>query len=285
MCCALCGRSGRLAFIALAALLLSTSSCETPGGVAQFCSSAVTTLKTGDALFEDMKASCERIVAAGDKIGAFPTAERKAAACDDIGKHAADLKKESQKLADYFAALNELASFNSSKAQSSASEAAEETKLPAAERKALGSIGSFLTQAATSGYQQKALAEQIVKMREDVDALLNGLGKAAGVVYAQQLTQEQAAVADRYRNFLLEHPNWSPDTLLTLDSRWQGDRAALAAKLKSAATYPAALETIAKGNNDLAAHAQALRAKELPGLLSPYATQLNSMISRIQKAF
>ena len=278
------------ALMAVVAMALAAApACDTPGSVAQFCSSAVTTLKTGDVMFDDMEASCERIVEAGNEIGTFPTEERKTEVCGRIGMQAAILKSESQKLSDYFAALNALASFSSTGAQSSASSAAsgaaQGTEMSDAEQAALGSIGSFLVQAATSGYQQKALSAEIVRMRDGVDTLLNGLSKAVGVVYAPQLRQERAAMADRYRNFLLEHGSATPDTLLNLDGRWQSDRAAFAAKLQAAAAYQDALATIVKGNDDLAAHARTLRTREVTGLLSPYTTQLNSMISRIQKGF
>jgi hypothetical protein len=123
-----------------------------------------------------------------------------------------------------------------------------------------------------------------VKVHEDIHAVLDGLGEAVGVAYLHQLQVEQQKTATRYQEFLLQHPE-AADVVLTLDSRWQNDRVGFAVKEKAAMSYQTALDTLARGNDDLAAHARALKAKELPGLLSPYAATLESLVPAIEKAF
>jgi len=103
------------------------------------------------------------------------------------------------------------------------------------------------------------------------------------VIYLHQLEEEEKKTATRYKEFMAEHAG-AAEALLVLDSRWQADRASFAAKRKAALRYKSALETLARGNADLAAHARKLKATELADLLSPYAAQLESLVPAIQNA-
>jgi hypothetical protein len=274
-----------LAIVLTLALLLS---CKTPDSIAKFCSSAVVTLRSGDALFDDMEASCIREAQTRESFGTFPVADPKPAACDDIGTQAGGLKAASKVLSSYFTALNDLASSGNSNVGDDAkdlfTEVSTQARLSAAPQKALASITGFLTRVATSGYQQKQLAGDIVRVHEDIKVALDGLGEAVGVVYLHQLQNEEKKTATRYKEFLLQHQG-AADVILVLDSRWESDRASFAAKQRAALNYKAALDTLAKGNEELAAHARDLKAKELPGLLNPYAAQLENLVPAIQKAF
>jgi len=269
------------------AVVLGLPGCNAPDSVAKFASSAVTALQAGDAIFDDMKASCIREAETREAFGSFSLADPSSTACDDIGKQAEGLKAASAVVSSYFKALNDLASFGKTKAgadaKDQAAKASAHAKLSAARQAALGSVADFLARAALGGYQQKQLAEDIAKVHEDVGAVLEGLGEASGVVYYQQLADQQQKTAARYKEFLLQYPQ-HPDIILGLDSRWQADRTAFTAKEKAARSYQAAVNLIAKGNDDLVAHAARLRTKELTSLLSPYATQLESLAPAIQKA-
>ena len=275
----------KLSCFAIVGVFLLACACNTPDTVAKFCSSAVVTLKSGDALFDDISASCVREAQTREPFATFEVTDTTPPACDEIGKQASGLKAAGQLLAEYFKALNDLASFGTTTAGSNASSlaktAAAQAKLSSNAQTAIGSIAGLLTQIATGGYQQKALATNIVKHKADVDAVLGGLGEAVGVVYLQMLKEEENKTITRYREYLLQHP----DATLALDSRWQNDRTSFASKIRAAQAYQDALNTLIKGNDDLAAHANNLSAKNLPGLLSPYVSQLESMVPAIQKAF
>jgi hypothetical protein len=281
-------RRNQQAALAIALALTWLPSCNTPDSVAKFTSSAVATLGAGDAFFDDMKASCVREAQTREPFGAFAILDPSPAACDNIAKQAEGLKAASKLLSSYFTALNDLASFGSTKAGDGAKElatkASAQAKLGAAPQKALGSVAGFLTGLATSAYQQKKLADAVATVHGDVKAVLDGLGEAVGVAYLQQLQDEEKKTATRYQEFLLAHQG-AVEATLVLDSRWESDRAGYAAKQKAAEKYQAALSALAGGNEDLAAHARNLKAKELAGLLSPYAAQLESMVPAIQKAF
>jgi len=278
--------------VVLVLVLALLASCNAPGTVAKFCSSAVATLKAGDALFDDMQASCIREAQTFEPFGTFPVSDPNPTACDNVGKQAEGVKAASKILSDYFTALNDLASFGTTKVGDDArdllTKASTAAKLGAAPQKALSSVAGFLTRTAASGYQQKMLAEDIVKVHEDVKIVLDGLGEAVGVAYLQQLRDEELKTAARYKEFKQmaeQQHQWTADATLVLDSRWQADRATFAAKQKAALTYKAALETLARGNDDLAAHARSIKANELSGLLSPYVAQLESLVPAIQRAF
>ena len=283
--------------LAIIFMLVLFPSCNAPEGVAKFCSSAVTTLKTGDAIFDDMKASCIREAETRDPFGAFPLSDATPAVCEETGKKAEGLKDVSKIVSRYYTALNDLASFGSAKSggdsakaksgddsKSPASNISAKAKLTDARSKALESVVGFLTKIATSGYQQKHLADDITRTHDDIRAVLEGLSEAASDVYIQQLDDEEHKTLTRYKAFLLEHPN-DAGALLTLDSRWQADRAGFEVKRKAARAYRAALEAMAKGEDDLAAHAHGLSEKDLSGLLSPYSAEMQSLTPTIQKAF
>ena len=281
-------RTSKRAILFTALALACLLSCDTSASIAKFASSAVTALGTGDSFFDDMKASCVRELQTRESFGTFAVSGPDSAACDAIGKQADGLKAASKLLSSYFAALNDLASFGSTKAGNGAKDlatkASGDAKLSVPVQGALGSVASFMTGVAASGYVQKMLADQVVKVHGDVSVALSGLGEAVGVAYLQQLQDEEQKTATRYREFTLVHRTEGGVTI-AMDSRWQSDRASFAAKQKAVQTYQAALATLAKGNEDLAAHARDLKAKDLPGLLSPYAAQLESMVPAIQKAF
>jgi hypothetical protein len=245
-----------------------------------------------------MKASCIRDAQTFQPFGAFAVSDPNPTACENIGKQSEGLEAASKLISNYFTALNDLASFGTSKAtdatkssgdaKSLAATASSQAKLSEGREKALASVADFLAHAAMSGYQQKQLADDIVKVHEDVKAVLDGLGEAAGVAYLHQLEDEEQKTADRYTEFLRgveKQRQPTADVILALDSRWQADRASFAAKQKAAKSYKAALATMAKGNEDLAAHARSLKEKDLSGLLSPYAAQLETLAPAIQKAF
>jgi hypothetical protein len=281
-------RISKQAALVIALLFAPLPSCNAPDSVARFCSSAVVTLKTGDAVFDDMKASCIRDAQTFEPFGAFAATDPNPAACDNIGKQADGLKAASKLVLNYFTALNDVVNFGTSKAgddsKAQAAKASSLAKLSAARQTALESVAGFLVRTAATGYEQKRMWEEIIKVHDDVRAVLDGLGEAVGVAYTQQLQDEEQKTAARYKEFLLQHQG-AADVILTLDSRWQSDRASFAAKQKAAQSYKAALDTLAKGNDDLAAHARGFKAKELSGLLSPYAAQLESLAPVIQKAF
>jgi hypothetical protein len=274
--------------LALAALCLGLLSCNPPDTVAKFCASAVVTLKSGDSLLDDMQASCVREVQTREAIGEFTASDPHPEVCANIGKQSDELKAASKILASYFTALNDLASFGTSKAGDGVgglvARVSGQGRMSSESQKALGAIGGFLTRVATSSYQQKHLAEDIVKVRGDIRVALAGLGEAVGVVYRNQLQDEEVKTGVRYKEFALEHKG-SAEVLVQLDSRWQSDRAVFAAKRAAASCYEEALETLVKGNEDLADHARGFRAKELAGLLSPYTEQLESLLPAIQKAW
>ena len=278
-------RRGRthLTFVLFALLL----SCNTPESIGKFCASAVATLRAGDTFFDDMQASCIRTAETYEPFAAFQTSSPNSEPCVAIGKQAEGLKAASKILANYFTALKDLASFGNTKAGADAkdlfSKATAHANLAKPSAKALGSVADFLTRVAVSGYQRKHLADEISNVHEDLKAALDGLGEAVGVVYVNQLQNEENKTAARYREFLLRHPGGA-ETLI-LDARWQSDRAAFDRKQKAALNYKTALETLARGNEDLAAHARNLKTKQLAALLSPYTAQLENQLPAYGPSF
>src|SRR5271157_5392898 len=180
--------ASKSAVFAIALVLAFLLSCDTPDAIANFSSSAVVTLRSGDSLFDDMRGTCVREAQTREPFGSFSVSDAAApAVCDDVGKQAEGLKAASKILSNYFTALNDLASFGTSKTGDDVrgllAKASGQAKLSAARQDALGSIAGLLTRVVAAGYQRKKLADDIVKAHGDIKAVLDGLGEAAGVVY------------------------------------------------------------------------------------------------------
>jgi hypothetical protein len=262
-------------------------SCTTPEAVSAFCGSAVTTLTSANPVFDDMKLSCLREVNSRQEFGTFKPPLQSDPNCTAIGNQAAGATAAAKLLSDYFSTINSLASFGTAKAGTDAQNLLSKTGAAvgasSAAQAALGSIAQFLVSAATSGYQQKQLEKDLTKVSGNISAVVNALITIIQNNYIdQQLTSEEQKLADRYLEFAKDK---SPEVKLLLDDRWNADEQALEAKRASAQSLITALQALSKGFADLAANAHHLKAKEIPGLLAPYVTQLQALIPQIQKAF
>ena len=276
-----------VALFLVAILALSLMSCNTPEAVSKFCGSAVTTLTCANPVFDDMKSSCLREVNSREEFGTFKPPVQSDTHCDAIGAQAAGAAAAAKILSDYFSAINSLASFGTAKAGTDAASLISKTgaavgaSSPA--QTALGSITQFLVTAATSGYQQEQLEKDLTKVSRDISAVVNALITIVHDDYiGRQLTSEEQKLSDQYREFAKDK---SPEVKLLLDDRWHADEQTLSAKRASAQSLITALQVLSKGFADLAANAHQLKAKEVPGLLGPYVTQLQALIPQIQKAF
>jgi hypothetical protein len=283
----------RVTSIVIAVLALSFDSCTTPDAVSKFCASAATTLTSSNTVFNDMKLSCLREVGSRQDFATFKPPPESDPDCTEIGSKADGAAAAAKILSDYFSAINSLASFGSAKAGTDAQSLLAKTGAAAgassAAQTALGSIAQFLVSAATSGYQQKQLDKDLTKVSGNISAVVSALVTVVQDDYiGRQLTSEEQKLADRYRGFVKDNSTngtLSPEAKLMLDDRWHADEAALEAKRASAQSLISALQTLSKGFADLAANAHQLKAKEVPGLLGPYVTQLQALIPEIQKAF
>ena len=277
----------RFTLFLVAVLALSLMSCTTPDAVSKFCGSAVTTLTSANPVFDDMRLSCLREVNSRSEFGTFKPPLQGDPNCTAIGNQAAGAAAAAKILSDYFSAINSLASFGTAKAGTDAQNLLSKTGAAvgaiSATQTALGSIVQFLVSAATSGYQQKQLEKDLTKVSGNISAVVNALITIVQDDYiGRQLTSEEQKLADRYLEFAKDK---SPEVKLLLDDRWNADEQALAAKRASAQSLITALLALSKGFADLAANAHQLKAKEVPGLLGPYVTQLQALIPQIQKAF
>jgi hypothetical protein len=268
-------------------LVLSLMSCTTPDAVSKFCGSAATTLTAATPVFEDMKQSCQREVNSREEFGTFKPPAEGDPNCAAIGTQADGAKAAARILSDYFSAINSLASFGTAKVGTDAQNLVTKTAAAVGEKSpaqtALGSIAQFLASAATSGYQQKQLEKDLTQVSANISSVVNALVAIIQKDYVGRLlSSEEQKLAVRYREFA---QGKSPEVKLLLDDRWNADEQALVAKRSSAQSLVAALQALSKGFADLAANAHHLKAKEVPGLLGPYVTQLQALIPQIQKAF
>jgi hypothetical protein len=281
-------RAQRDFVLLVAVFALPLVSCTTPDAVSKFCGSAVTTLTSASLVFDDMKLSCLREIDSRNEFGTFKPPVESDPNCTAIGDKAAGAVAAAKILSDYFSAINSLASFGTAKAGTDAQNLLTKTGAavgtnPAAQ-KALGSIAQFLGSAATSAYQRKQLEKDLTAVSQNISDVVNALITIVKDDYIdRQLGSEEQKLAVRYREFAKD--NKSPEVKLLLDTRWHADEQALAAKRASAQSLVTALQALSKGFADLAANAHHLRAKEVPGLLGPYATQLQALIPQIQKGF
>ncbi|MGI4829724.1 MAG: hypothetical protein ACRYFU_16240 [Janthinobacterium lividum] len=278
----------RLPRLVLAAtILLISSGCNTPDAVSKFCGSANTTLAAAIPVFKDLPASCLREVNLQKGIGAFEAVQTDPS-CDLIAKQAEGAVAATKILSDYFSALNSLATFGTAKVGSDASSLLSKTEAAvgagSAAQTALGSMAGFLATAATGAYQQRALNKDLTVVSKNIGDVVDALVTIVQNNYIDQaLTAENQKLGTRYKEFALT--STSAEVLLNLDDRWHVDERSVDAKRASAETLISALQAIKNGTADLAANAHSVKAKELPGLLNPYITQIQMLIPQIQKGF
>ena len=271
----------------IAILPLALVSCTTPSAVSTFCGSAATTLASATPVFDDMKASCLREVDSRNEFATFKPGAQSDPDCAAIGTQAAGAVAAAKILSDYFSAINSLASFGTAKvgtdAQNLLSKTGAAVGSNSAAQTALGSIANFLTSAATSGYQQRQLEKDLGKVSENVSTVVGALITVVQDDYVGRLLgSEEKKLTTRYQEYA---KGKTPEVQLMLDERWNADEQALAARRASAQSLISALQSLSKGFATLASNAHQLKAKEVPGLLGPYVTELQTLIPQIQKAF
>ncbi len=269
-------------------LLLALSGCTTPNSVSQFCGSATTTLSSAIPVFADMKQSCMREVASRTEFGAFTLPAQDDANCTAIGEKAGGAEAAVSILFDYYGALNDLASFGTTKAGADAQALVSQTGAAvgagSSTQDALGSLAKIIVSASTARYQQKQMEKDLVSASGSITQVNDALIKILREGYiARQLASEEEKLAVRYKEFAKLHS--SPEVTLALDDRWHADEQALQARRASAKSLIKALETLSRGTAELAANAPHLKAKEIVALLEPYVAQLKDLLPLIEKGF
>ena len=317
-------RFNRASLVAALSLALVLYSCDTPDDIAKFCSSANTSLKSGDAIFDDIQASCLRARAAYAPFTSFePNPLKKSAegeSCDPYKDEVEGLKAANKILANYFVTLNSLASFGAVKASDDSSDSKKKATDDSSDSKhkttddtgdlkktaakadkshpdvssAAQGLASLLERLVMAGYQRKHLDQDIQQANGSVLMVTDALKSVVENEYRILLDKEQSDLAARYKRLLEDNPcsssngsvaghNCHLDALIMLQNNWQQDVATLETKRKAAKEFASALDAIAKGHAALAANVSRLKAKDLPGLLSPFADELEKSTAALSK--
>lgn len=267
--------------------LVLTTGCNKPEAVSVFCASSSVMLLEAAPIFKDIGGSCLRQVNLRKEVGSFEAVPSDPS-CEEVSKQAAGAVAVATVLAHYFDALNALASVNTVKLGSDnglvVAQAAGALQARPVAQAALGSIGFFLTTAATQGYQQKSLVRDLSKVNGNVAAVTDALAAIVRENYLhQELDQESNDLQTHYKEFAQQHPD--ANVVLHLDERWQADHTRLEERRRSAEALVSSLGTIKTGVADLAKNAHTLKSRQLAALLQPYTAQLQLAIPKIQEAF
>jgi len=274
--------------LAVLGLLVALSGCTTPDSVSRFCDSATLTLSAARPVFADMKQSCLREVNSRTEFGSFTLPVQEDPGCTAIGKQADGAEAAVAILSDFYQALDDIASYGTSKAGADANELAAQTGAAfgagSTTQNALGSIAGIIVSASTARYQQKQLEKDLASASGSVKQVNDALIRILRDDYiGRQLASEEQKLKTRYLEFAKLHP--SPEATLILDERWNADEKALQARRESAKSLISALDTLSKGTADLAANAHQLKTKEVIALLDPYVVQLRGLVPLIGKGF
>jgi hypothetical protein len=275
--------------LAIAAVLLISPGCNTPDTVSKFCSSAVTALSSTTDVLSDLGPSCLREVNDNTyELGSFQPPVSSDQQCGEITKQASAAVAAAKLLSEYFSTLNSLATAGTSSASKDAntlaSNAAGIAGATSDQKTAFSSIALQLASGVMGAYQYRRLAQDVTKAKKDVDETVAALISAIQNEYVDKLLDdENKKLANPYKAFLSKHD--TPEARLSLDERWQADERILEARRSSAQSAVAALQTLQKGFDQLANNANNVKAKDIPGLLGPYVSELQTLIPQIQKAF
>lgn len=275
--------------LAMALVLFVCTSCNTPETVAKFCSSAVAAISSTTNVLADLQSSCLREVNANTYVlGSFTPAITADPSCTEIATEADASIAAAKLLSEYFGALNSLATVGVSTPSTDASNlATKAAAIPGAtadQKAAISSLAEDVTKGIMSAYQFRALAQDLPRAKKNVDDVIAALIQVIKANYLDQLLDdEEKKLGNPYKSFLLQHN--SPETVLALDQRWNADEQTLLARRSSAHDAIKALQTLQKGFDQLADNASKVKAKDVPGLLSPYVSELQTLIPKIQKGF
>jgi hypothetical protein len=280
---------------ALASSVLLTTlcavGCDTPETVSKYCDSSVQTLTAVTTVLSDMAPSCLREVNQESWVlGSFKPPATSDASCEAIEKQQTAAVAAAKLLAEYFGALDSLSAYGyvapSKDAKALADAAAGIADLSTTQTGAIDSLAQGLTKGIVSGYQFRKLATDIPKAQHDVDSLVDALLAIVQQNYVNQLLRaEEKKSANPYKEFLNKYSPPPPEVVLALDQRWKADEQAISAKRASALCAVSSLKTMRDGIDSLAANATTLKRKEVAGLLAPYASDLQSLVPQIQKAY
>lgn len=279
----------RLSLLPAAVLVLGATGCNTPETIGAFCTSAVTTISSTTNVFGDLGPSCLREVNDNTSVlGSFKPPVTSDQGCTAVANEADASIAAAKLLSEYFGALNSLATVGVSTASTDAGAlATKAAAIPgstANQQNAISSMAQDLSSGIMSAYQYRKLAEDLPRARKNVDDIVGALVSVIQKNYLDQLlNSEEGKLANPYKEFLSEHN--SPEAISLLDQRWRSDEEALQTRRASAQSAITALQTLQKGFDQLADYASKVQAKEIPGLLAPYVSQLQTLIPQIQKAF
>jgi hypothetical protein len=232
--------------------------------------------------------SCLREVNSRTAIGEFVPFKQEDAACDEIGTEVKGAVAATKLLAEYFNAIDSLASFGTTTASSDAQQLAEQASsafgASSDAKGAVGSMASFLTNAALSGYKRKQLEKDLNAVSGNIAAVTTALVKIVNEQYLNRiLIDEESKTGIRYLEF--KKIARSPEVTLSLDDTWQANLKTFESKRASARSLAAALSAMSDGMSALAQKSHSLTEKEVPGLIAPYTAQIQALIPQIQKAF
>jgi len=269
-------------------LLAALSGCTTPDSVSQFCGSATSTLSAARPVFADMKQSCLREVQSRTEFGSFTLPVQEDSGCTAIGKQADGAEAAIAILSNFYQALDDIASYGTSKAGADANDLAAQAGAAfgagSTTQNALGSIAGIIVSASTARYQQKQLEKDLASASGSIKQVNDALITILRDDYIGRLLEsEEQKLNTRYAEFVKLHP--SPEVKLLLDERWYADERALQARRASAKSLIAALDTMSKGTADLSANAHQLKTRELVVILEPYVGQLKGLVPLIEKGF
>jgi hypothetical protein len=269
-------------------LALLFASCTSPDEVSEFSKVSVTTLNSAIPVFADFQMSCLREVNSTTPIGEFFPFKQEGDSCDEIRVQMKGAVAATRLLAEYFSAIDSLASFGTTTVSSDAQQLAEQASgafgAGSDAKTAVGSIASFLTNAALSGYRQKQLEKDLNAVSGKITAVTNALVKIVNEQYLNRLLiDEEKKTGFRFREF--KNAARSSEVTLSLDDKWQADLKTFESRRASARSLVAALGAMSDGVSALAQKSHSLTTKEVPGLIAPYTAQLQLLIPQIQKAF
>lgn len=279
----------RLMLVAASFSLLTFTGCNTPATVSTFCSSAVTTISSATNVLADQGPSCLREVDDNTSVfGSFNPPITSDSSCNLVTAQANASIAAAKLLSEYFSTLNSLATVGVSTTSSDAGTlAGEAAAIPGAtidQKTAISSMAQYLTTGVMGVYQYRKIAKDLPQARKNVDDIVAALISVIQTNYVGQLlNDEEQKLGNPYKPFVSQHN--SPETILALEQRWEADEQTLQARRSSAQSAIAALQTLRNGFDQLAANATKVKAKEVPTLLAPYVSELQTLIPQIQKAF
>lgn len=283
-------------------LTISLSSCFSSDAIATFSGDATKSMELGTEVFDDLPGSVlRRDCAANVEDREFDFKPESEACIKDAQEQSqlTEAKKEREDLAavqkvliDYFTAIQQLATFGKTdgadkkKDSTEASSSAKNLKTASKAGDtvaAVESLSNIVVRAFSAGYRNRELEKDVKAADASVKIVTTALAEIIQTDYEFYPDDPKGTLLDKEAHRMQDRFKNADTNKLLLRLSWTDRVQKLLDRNNAAQNYVEALEKIREGHHQLAASSGNLKSPQLTTTIQPYISDLQTLITKLQK--